>query len=482
MAYPDPGNGPAAGPGTAHGYKAPGGADSLAERLARARLQPRADEIPSLETAWASALADGSEGPMSRVAALSRVAQTTLRLGRVSECMAALDQQRAAAGDDPAALVWARTASAACRSLFGQLGQARADLAEARQACYFATPLLAEPFWRFSEIMCNWLGGDWAAALADAAALDASQVSVLPHSLAGTMAALRIELLRGLGVPGEIRQLANRVDAEGPAEMSAWAQASLDVDEGRPADALRRLADVCDVGTRSVYRIALPLVLHRMAEIAFSCDDRQVTAFAAAALADLDQAAPVNEILTGLAQAYATRDPAPARRAQQLAEAEEAGTLVAEALTVRGRIGDDPAATLAAAHAAWKRVGATVKARAIAEAMRDAGLPAPRPVFQPADLAPADGPAPLTARERSVARLVHEGRTNQQIARMLDISVKTVEAYLTRLYRKTSCSSRVELAVAVTERRLHLAENDEKRDGGDKPASSETLPSEGKSD
>ena len=67
----------------------------------------------------------------------------------------------------------------------------------------------------------------------------------------------------------------------------------------------------------------------------------------------------------------------------------------------------------------------------------------------------------LTARERTVALLVHEGRTNQQIARALDISVKTVEAYLTRLYRKTTCSSRVELAVAVTERRLQLGESDD---------------------
>jgi DNA-binding NarL/FixJ family response regulator len=455
MAYPDPGKGQAAG------------ADSIAERVARARLQPKPDQVPSLQTPWAFALADGSERPMSRVAALSRVAQTTVRLGQVSECIAALDQQRAAAGDDPAALVWALTASAACRSMFGQLGQARADLAEARKACYYATPLLAEPFWRFTEIMCSWLGGDWAAALAGAAALDASQGSVLPPALAGTVVALRLEMLRGLGVPGEIRQLASRVAAEGPAEMSAWAQAGLDVDDGRPADALRRLADVCDVGTRSVYRTALPLVLHRMAETAFSCNDRRVTSFAATALGELDQAAPVNEILAGLGQAYATRDPAPARRAQQMAEAEDAGTLVAEALTVRGRIGDDPAATLAAAHAAWRRAGATARARAVVETMRAAGLPAPRPLFEPSDLAPAEGPAPLTARERSVARLVHEGRTNQQIARMLNISVKTVEAYLTRLYRKTSCSSRVELAVAVTERRLYLPENDEKRDPDD---------------
>jgi Bacterial regulatory proteins, luxR family len=62
---------------------------------------------------------------------------------------------------------------------------------------------------------------------------------------------------------------------------------------------------------------------------------------------------------------------------------------------------------------------------------------------------------PRTQRGPARAR----GRTNQQIARALDISVKTVEAYLTRLYRKTACSSRVELAVAVTERRLHLGGN-----------------------
>ena len=64
----------------------------------------------------------------------------------------------------------------------------------------------------------------------------------------------------------------------------------------------------------------------------------------------------------------------------------------------------------------------------------------------------------VRARERALARLVHDGRTNQQIARTLHISVKTVEAYLTRVYRKTSCSSRVELAVAVTERRIQVGE------------------------
>jgi DNA-binding CsgD family transcriptional regulator len=432
--------------------------DSIAERISRARLRPAADEAPVPETRWLSALADGSERPVSRVAALTQAAQTALRLGEVSECLAALTRQRAAAADDPVARVWALTTSSVCRCVFGQLGRTRADLAEARQACHHAAPLLAEPFWRFAEIVCQWLGGDWVAAQAAAAALDASQVSAFPPALSGTVIALRVELLRGLGRPRESRQLAAGLAAAGPAEMSAWAQAGLDVDEGRPADALRRLADVCDVGTRAVYRTALPLVLHRLAETAFSRGDQDVTAHAAAALTGLDQAAPLNEILSGLAQAYATRDPGPARRAQQRAEANEAGTLAAEALTVRGRIGDDPAATLAAAHAAWERIGAPARARTVAVAMRAAGLSTPATTLTGTAQVRAAGPVALTARERSVALLVHEGRTNQQIARALDISVKTVEAYLTRLYRKTACSSRVELAVAVTERRLRLGE------------------------
>jgi DNA-binding CsgD family transcriptional regulator len=463
VANPDPANGQADGSDAADrgpaGPVSPGGTESIAERVRTARLRPGPEVVTTLVTPWLNSVSDGSERPVSRVAALSQIAQAEMRLGRVSECLAVLDQQREVAGDDPAALVWALTASSACRAVFGQLAQSRADLAEARKACYYSTPLLAEPFWRFTEIVGNWLGGNWTDALADAATMDAHPTA-FPAVLAGTVAALHIELLRGIGATAESRHLVSRLEEEGPAEMSAWALAGLDADEGRPADALRRLADVCDVGTRSVYRVVLPLVLHRLAEIAFICGDQAVTSYAAAALSDLDPAAPANVILAGLAQAYATRDPGHARRAEELAQAEGAGTLAAEALTVRGRIGDEPTRTLASAYVAWERIGASARARGVAAIMRGAGLPPPRSAFQRADQAPAHGPAPLTARERSVAMLVHEGRTNQQIAHALNISVKTVEAYLTRLYRKTSCSSRVELAVAITERRLQLPDKD----------------------
>ncbi|MEU5987906.1 helix-turn-helix transcriptional regulator [Spirillospora sp. NPDC047418] len=52
----------------------------------------------------------------------------------------------------------------------------------------------------------------------------------------------------------------------------------------------------------------------------------------------------------------------------------------------------------------------------------------------------------LTATERRVAELVASGRSNQETAAELFMSVKTVEANLTRIYRKLSVRSRTELA------------------------------------
>jgi DNA-binding CsgD family transcriptional regulator len=57
--------------------------------------------------------------------------------------------------------------------------------------------------------------------------------------------------------------------------------------------------------------------------------------------------------------------------------------------------------------------------------------------------------APLTATERQVVDLVAAGRTNKEIADTLFMSVHTVEAYLTRLFRSLGVQSRTELARLV---------------------------------
>ncbi|MFJ5772885.1 AAA family ATPase [Streptomyces sp. NPDC093094] len=64
------------------------------------------------------------------------------------------------------------------------------------------------------------------------------------------------------------------------------------------------------------------------------------------------------------------------------------------------------------------------------------------PVPAPAE---ADALEGLASMERQVAALVMEGKTNREIAGRLFISVKTVEATLTRVYRKLGIRSRVDI-------------------------------------
>jgi DNA-binding CsgD family transcriptional regulator len=57
--------------------------------------------------------------------------------------------------------------------------------------------------------------------------------------------------------------------------------------------------------------------------------------------------------------------------------------------------------------------------------------------------------APLTRREREVAGLAAQGRTNRDIADELVVSVRTVENHLQRVYAKLGVGSRDELRVAL---------------------------------
>ena len=56
---------------------------------------------------------------------------------------------------------------------------------------------------------------------------------------------------------------------------------------------------------------------------------------------------------------------------------------------------------------------------------------------------------PLTERERAVARLVAEGATNREIARVLFVSPKTVERHVSNTFRKVGVRNRAELAARL---------------------------------
>ncbi|MEV6182038.1 LuxR family transcriptional regulator [Streptomyces sp. NPDC052016] len=67
------------------------------------------------------------------------------------------------------------------------------------------------------------------------------------------------------------------------------------------------------------------------------------------------------------------------------------------------------------------------------------------PSSPPAPVPASDALEGLASMERQVAALVMEGATNREIAARLFISVKTVEATLTRVYRKLGIRSRVDI-------------------------------------
>lgn len=86
----------------------------------------------------------------------------------------------------------------------------------------------------------------------------------------------------------------------------------------------------------------------------------------------------------------------------------------------------------------WATVGSTWATLALAEELRRArGEEAP--AAQRAALAPA-----LSLREREVLAFLVNGRTNPEIAEILDISTYTVKDHVRSLYRKLGARNRAE--------------------------------------
>jgi DNA-binding NarL/FixJ family response regulator len=74
-----------------------------------------------------------------------------------------------------------------------------------------------------------------------------------------------------------------------------------------------------------------------------------------------------------------------------------------------------------------------------------------RPVF---DLSLKEKFGGLTAREREVAVLITQGKSNREIAEVMTIGVKTVETYVTRILNKLGFDSRVQIATWAVEKGL----------------------------
>ncbi len=168
----------------------------------------------------------------------------------------------------------------------------------------------------------------------------------------------------------------------------------------------------------------------------------------------------VNVAFAALARAHALRGPDPAaavaaaRQATQifadaglLIDAGRAGLCAGLACAAAGER-DQALTEFRAAARTFAACGAhSLHAATVREQRRlGARVPAPGPASRTAD------PDGLSPRELDVVRLVAEGRTNQQIADALFVSVRTVETHLAHVFAKLGVTSRTGIVNAISQR------------------------------
>jgi DNA-binding CsgD family transcriptional regulator len=148
-----------------------------------------------------------------------------------------------------------------------------------------------------------------------------------------------------------------------------------------------------------------------------------------------------------LTRALVRRDADAAAAARALAVEHELAADAGRALGLLGAIRDDPA-MLVEAYDELDRLGAVQRQRELSHHLRRLGKRAPRRKRSANRLTPT---------EAQIANLVSAGLTNRQVAGEARLSPKTVEVYLSRIYAKTGCRSRIELAVALNTGQVHAA-------------------------
>lgn len=116
--------------------------------------------------------------------------------------------------------------------------------------------------------------------------------------------------------------------------------------------------------------------------------------------------------------------------------------------------GDAAIEKLRRAHDLLDECGASRYRDAAARDLRALGVP----VGRTAPAATGAGVDALSPREREIAELAAEGRTNKEIAAALYISPKTVEKHVANAFRKLGVSKRAQMAAALERERVEQSE------------------------
>jgi DNA-binding CsgD family transcriptional regulator len=187
---------------------------------------------------------------------------------------------------------------------------------------------------------------------------------------------------------------------------------------GRPKQA----ATAADVATACADAMRLPLTsaVALRARAAVELDAGDAAAAATLALRAADEALATGAVI----------------------EAARARTIAGQALAAAGRR-DDAVAALRTAITALDEGGASREAQLATAALRRLGAVRKHSARGVKD---AGGLEALTKRERDIAELVWDRRTNREIGQTLFLSTKTVESHMRNIFVKVRVASRVELA------------------------------------
>ncbi|MEU7588483.1 LuxR C-terminal-related transcriptional regulator [Micromonospora sp. NPDC049230] len=283
--------------------------------------------------------------------------------------------------------------------------------------------------------------GDLSGVLSAARELDLTGAEApLPRCLARLWAAEALGLLgRATEAPSWLRS----VPDDPPYAALRWWAGNGPAGEAQTAqEAGRRLGDGRRAYESHLHhgsRIGVEHLLVRAAGLAARFGLGEQMAWLTAVV-DADAAEPRRRLssqTTLLIQALCRGDENAAVRGVDLVRAGGNRLALAYACLALGRVAEDPRPWLVEAQAVAKTMTSGWLRSAVAAVMRE------RDVRQPRTRTPRTGFSPVEAR---IIELIGHGRTNRQIAAQVRISEKTVENHLTRLFARTGCRSRVELA------------------------------------
>ncbi|MFC0436373.1 LuxR family transcriptional regulator [Kutzneria buriramensis] len=302
------------------------------------------------------------------------------------------------------------------------------------------------PLAAYHRVLAGYISGQWDAALSAATDLDLTTTADTPSLQLSRLFAAEICAYRG-----EYKQarswLAEVPDNGGFIAARGWVEIGMLVIEGDRETAFRQGVRLYALAQAKGEDFAMALLLLRLAGAAFTLG---LMDWAQRVLADAEelyrrQGDRASHCATLMMRGLVSRDADAAQAAVALARFQGYKVQLAQACLVAATVAADPQPLLHEAHSIATELGAEAMRTLVRTVMRHFG------VFPPRTQASGNGFSDIEVR---IIELVRDGRTNRQIAVRLRVSERTVENHLSRLFLKTGCRSRVDLATASVAGRL----------------------------